>query len=247
MDISPVGIIVGFFPFPFPPLLLLIFFGPLAKKPRARREPSQKGIVGRRRRRRGIRGQGMPHPPHYQTISGGRGRGGEGPLSVRPFCLREEKKRREEMEGDVSPYKNGEKRDLPQPPPPFPTFSTLVRLTVLLLLLLLFPPLFSSPFPPPPLGSGPREGEEKCRTFVPWSPAGEEENSGREQMKRGLGEKGGKLVVLEGKKSLLSGGGEREKHRMNAKPGAAFRAHAMHGGPCCLVIASKGGNLGLRS
>ncbi len=28
---------------------------------------------------------------------------------------------------------------------------------------------------------------------------------------------------------------------MNAKPGDAFRAHAMHGGPCCLVIASKGG------
>lgn len=96
MDISPVGIIVGFFPFPFSPLLLLIFFGPLAKKPRARREPSQTGIVGRRRRRRGIRGQGMPHPSHYQTISGGRGRGGEGPrsLSVPSVSVRKRKEER---------------------------------------------------------------------------------------------------------------------------------------------------------
>ncbi len=204
MDISPVGIIVGFFPFPFSPLLLLIFFGPLAKKPRARREPSQKRIVGRRRRRGGIRGQGMPHPPYYQTISGERRRGREGPLSVRPFCLREEKKRREEMEGDVSPYKNGEERVL-LPPPPFPSFSSLVRPTVLLLLLL-FPPLFSSPFPPPPLGSGPREGEEELSDFCAMVArrGGEGGKLGRGTDEERIGRKGGEIGSFGREKSLLA-------------------------------------------
>ena len=190
----------------------------------------------------------MPHPPHYQTISGGRRRGGEGPLSVRPFCLREEKKRREEMEGDVSPYKNGEERVLPPPPPPFPSFSSLVRPTVLLLLLLLFPPLFSSPFPPPPLGSGPREGGEEVSDFCAMVArrGGEGGKLGKGTDEERIGRKGGEIGSFGREKSLLSDGGEREKQRMNAKPGAAFRAHAMRGGPCCLVIASKGGNLGLR-